>query len=612
MLKRTHIILVAIFVVLASVAVPGAARATTTLTVSHTANSGDSNHFTTIQQAIDHVASVRASSVSPGDFLIEVAADATNQYTGAVLIDDSKTGGKGMSSVVIEGTSTKDTIVTSGSSSGVTFTISGNTSNITIRRFTFITGTGISISSSVTGTTISNNVFKVGSSSTAIQNASASTTITNNTFYLNGTAINTTASIAIKNNIFSSNTPAIAGSESAPSVLYNLFNPKANAGIPISQLDASNIPNNSTSSDPQFVDPGKDFHLQPGSPAIHAGDPTIKNPDQTISDMGAYGGPAAELNIPQVSGVSATATQQVDTTFSVTLTWTALTSNLVTAYRVHYGTASGSYTSSQDISGQSSSSFTLQNLTPTTVTSLAPPTITSITPANGALIVHWTAVAGATNYLVYWNEGADFTDASLPTTFKEVANVQTFTIPNLTNGATYFVRVIAKAQNAYFFAVGALAADGSEGPLSAEVSAPIGNSVMSLLSASVSQMPSTSVAYPYLKGEGCFIATAAYGFYSAWQVQALRDFRDRYLMTNGPGRAFVNWYYHYGPIGAHYLNQHPVWKPLVRVLLFPLVVGAIFLTATSSVTKVAVLALLLLATTVLFRRRAAVRWGGVR
>ena len=72
-------------------------------------------------------------------------------------------------------------------------------------------------------------------------------------------------------------------------------------------------------------------------------------------------------------------------------------------------------------------------------------------------------------------------------------------------------------------------------------------------------------------------------------MQALREFRNRYLLTNGPGRAFVRWYYTYGPGGARFLNEHPEWKPVVRTVLLPAVGMALFLTETSLLTKVLVL-----------------------
>jgi len=42
---------------------------------------------------------------------------------------------------------------------------------------------------------------------------------------------------------------------------------------------------------PEFVDPGNDYHLDTGSPCIDTGDPSIFDTDSSISDMGAYGGP---------------------------------------------------------------------------------------------------------------------------------------------------------------------------------------------------------------------------------------------------------------------------------------------------------------------------------
>jgi len=55
--------------------------------------------------------------------------------------------------------------------------------------------------------------------------------------------------------------------------------------------------------DPKFVNPeGGDFHLQPDSPAIDSGDPDIKDPDGSRSDMGVYGGPGACGSDPNLPG----------------------------------------------------------------------------------------------------------------------------------------------------------------------------------------------------------------------------------------------------------------------------------------------------------------------
>ncbi|MDH3976153.1 MAG: hypothetical protein OEV42_17925 [Deltaproteobacteria bacterium] len=72
-------------------------------------------------------------------------------------------------------------------------------------------------------------------------------------------------------------------------------------------------------------------------------------------------------------------------------------------------------------------------------------------------------------------------------------------------------------------------------------------------------------------GGGCFIATAAYGYYDEPHVMVLRDFRDKYLMTNGPGRSFVDFYYRMSPGMADFISEREWSKSLVRILLMPLI-----------------------------------------
>jgi len=69
----------------------------------------------------------------------------------------------------------------------------------------------------------------------------------------------------------------------------------------------------------------------------------------------------------------------------------------------------------------------------------------------------------------------------------------------------------------------------------------------------------------------CFIATAAYGTPVAKDVRYLRAFRDEYLLTNGPGTLFVNFYYTVSPPIASELSKHDGARSFVRTALMPLV-----------------------------------------
>jgi hypothetical protein len=51
----------------------------------------------------------------------------------------------------------------------------------------------------------------------------------------------------------------------------------------------------------------------------------------------------------------------------------------------------------------------------------------------------------------------------------------------------------------------------------------------------------------------------------------LREFRDRFLLTNITGRWFVDLYYTYSPPVAAFIAQHDTLRALVRWGLLPLV-----------------------------------------
>lgn len=69
----------------------------------------------------------------------------------------------------------------------------------------------------------------------------------------------------------------------------------------------------------------------------------------------------------------------------------------------------------------------------------------------------------------------------------------------------------------------------------------------------------------------CFIATAVYGSPFSKEVSILRDFRDKYLMTNKLGRCFVKFYYEFSPHIAQLIEKNYYFKLIVRILLTQIV-----------------------------------------
>ena len=80
--------------------------------------------------------------------------------------------------------------------------------------------------------------------------------------------------------------------------------------------------------------------------------------------------------------------------------------------------------------------------------------------------------------------------------------------------------------------------------------------------------------YGVLEGQGCFIATAAYGSALAPQIHVFREFRSRILLPSDWGRKFVAWYYRNSPEAAVWINESEVRKTIARGLLWPVLIGS--------------------------------------
>ncbi|WP_292347957.1 MULTISPECIES: CFI-box-CTERM domain-containing protein [unclassified Methanoregula] len=72
---------------------------------------------------------------------------------------------------------------------------------------------------------------------------------------------------------------------------------------------------------------------------------------------------------------------------------------------------------------------------------------------------------------------------------------------------------------------------------------------------------------------GCLIVTATYGSPLASEVQLVRTFRDESIAKSYTGSRFMPgfnaWYYSFSPQVSAYINEHPVVKPVMQILIMP-------------------------------------------
>ena len=412
-------------------------------------------------------------------------------------------------------------------------------------------------------------------------------TVDNNSFYRNGTAVSRLqiASL-VRNNIFFENTTALANGGNVLNTQYNCF---------FGNQDSNNIGDNVTTGNPLFVDPGiRDFHLQTDSACIDAGT-GVDVIDNTTADAGAYGGSLADkfpYPTPQPSAADTSASAAGP--FNISMSWAANLAYLVAGYDVYYGTSPGVYNGVDAAEGASpvdagnATSIVLTDLNPS-AGNPATPVLNSVAPSNRTLSLEWSAADQATGYRVLYGI------ASVNENSIDVGNVTSYDLGGLENGTTYLVAVQAIAQQTYYLATKVYDSTTSRNTseFSTEQSVAIGPINQSALSNTLTGLPEEVLPFPALPNEGCFIATAAYGADFAPEITILREFRDTVLLANRFGRILVDLYYLYSPPVAAVIANHSTLKALVRGLLLPVVLVAVFVLHAPTLPKLVVSFLLL-------------------
>ncbi len=448
--------------------------------------------------------------------------------------------------------------------------VADGVTNARISNFTFIdTAVGVRILGNA-DIIVAGNVFHSGKAGTAIAVMdSAAADISNNTFHDNGMAIDgANSAVSVRSNLFYENGTAITPADLTENIGYNGF---------LDNRENGSVGTNALLDKPlRFVNREKrDFHLRHYSEAIDKGDEGETDLiDGTRADMGAYGGPYADVIPLPVSGLHV----ESGSAGSVAIKWEASLSYLSAGYKLYYGNdeslqGTGAAEGDSPIDTGDVTRYSLSGLTAPAAAELVAPVIDNVSPSHQTLHLSWSSVKGATGYRVHY--GID----SVSEHEVDTGSKTSYRLQPLQNGVVYRMAVSAYSQATYHFAVTVYDSTGNRHESQkSRVKASAGPVTVSPLSGEATAFPEAIEPYPNLPDEGCFVATAAYGYYSAPQVQLLRDFRDRYLLTHSPGRAFVSWYYEWGPVAARWLDRHVEFKPVVRVALFPaLIVAGIML-----------------------------------
>ena len=525
--------------------------------------------FFVLAIALSIAASAQAAERNvPGDYQsIQLAIDAAQPGDTVVVgVGTYREPIVMRSEIILKGEETARTLLT-GNGEKPVIRVDGAT-GVRISNFTFV---DLSSGIQVTGNAevnVAANVFDCGGGDGIRIFDNAIADISNNTFYDCGTAFwRAHDGVKVRSNLFYDNVTAISPAGLNANIRYNGFLSNGEDG-PTGVQALLEEPM-------RFISVAKrDFHLRYSSNVIDKGDENDTDViDGTRADMGAYGGPYADPTPFPVSGLSV----QSEGSDSVTLSWEGNAAYLIAGYRLYYGN-DAKLQGSEAAEGPSPidvgdvTQYRLTGLATAAPVMLDAPRPTGLAPSHQSLEIGWLPVVGASGYKVHYGM-EKVTEKAI-----DVGNRTSYRITGLENGVLYRVAVSAYSQATYHFGVTAYdkTAERHESAIPGEsrVEARIGEVVDGPLSGELSAFPEALQPYPDLPDEGCFVATAAYGYYDASQVQLLREYRDRYLMKTASGKWFVQWYYTHAPAAARWLESHPEFKPLVRAALFPVITAA--------------------------------------
>lgn len=538
--------------------------------------------YGTIQGAIDRS--------EPGDTIVVGAGT----YRENIVVS---------SDIDVRGASTQDTRLAPDDGDFATITVT-DAVGVNLSHFTMIDAvTAISVAGSA-GIEIAHVAFAGAAGAAVAVDGLSDVDVTHNVFYDNEIGLQRgSAAVQIEGNIFEANGTDIANTAldslgATANVSANCFerDPFDLGGV----LDGGLLPGGvGTLGDPRFVDPSRyDFRLREGSACIDAARGTDAI-DRSIADAGVYGGADADLFPGSVAGVTLADTStaeppsaNIEVSWEPNLDYRVTNSQLPGSYLVYYkrggeaappfdGADAGGGTQPSPIGvAADPTRFVLPNLAPQTVQPLTP-RLVDASPRSESTLLSWEPAQNATSYTVHYGVG------SIAENALDVGNVTSHTVTGLQNGTSYRFAVSASNQPIYHVAVAALdnTPARNESPLSPVASIALGSGSASEPSTELVATPGPIEPVPDLPDEdGCFIATVAYGGQATPQVEVLRDFRDRFLLTHAPGRWLVRQYYRHGPRAAAFVERHEALKAVVRAGLAPLVLAALLLVANAPLT----------------------------